>query len=366
MNVRDTYLERARALANSGTLTIDLNVVDPITELVLCFGATNGATSNLANHIERNITRLEVVDGSDILFSMSGEDAMGYYAQLGGVSLGDYRSEVPNDGVVASIHIPFGRWVNDQEYALNPVAFKNPQLKIQWNLATINAVGATGFVTNTLTVTVIARVMENSIVPKGFLMGKDVYDFTSLATGDTRVDLPTDYPLRTLFVKVMELGTDPRANITRYKLSIDGDKYIPLDLFAVDLPNYLESTFHTVTMFLQGLCDDTVATHTFVGLSIGGSVVSASGANVAGCNYFWQFDALTYQHNFAGVAVLDNPTWIKDEGYALYGLVPFAFGRQSEPTDWLNLPSYKNALLYLTNGNAGATCAVILQQARSY
>jgi len=54
-------------LGPSGTKTVDITTRDPISRIEINFSATNGA-DGMSDHPAANITRVEVVDGSDLLF----------------------------------------------------------------------------------------------------------------------------------------------------------------------------------------------------------------------------------------------------------------------------------------------------------
>ena len=81
MKYREIYLEKDKTLADSGSQTIEVSVVDPISELFVKLYATNGATSNKGSPIARCISKIEVFDGADKLFSMDGRlaHALAYY-----------------------------------------------------------------------------------------------------------------------------------------------------------------------------------------------------------------------------------------------------------------------------------------------
>src|SRR4030067_1094976 len=78
---RDVFIEDDKTLGDSGTETIDLAVVDPLSELLIKVKNKNGASGNKNNPIMRNITKIEIVDGANVIYSLSGPMAqsMSYY-----------------------------------------------------------------------------------------------------------------------------------------------------------------------------------------------------------------------------------------------------------------------------------------------
>jgi hypothetical protein len=366
MQPRDVVYESSKSLANSGIETINLDVKDPITELYLKFGATNGATANKNNPISHNITKIEIVDGSDVLFSMSGLLARSLFAHTEGKIPGEYITGMQADTPVEVIPIRFGRYLYDQEYAFNPVAFRNPQLKIHWNLATVRAISADGFATGTLTETVIVKVMEQAAAPRAFLMSKNIYDFTSAASGDEKVEMPTDYPYRLLMVRAYEAATDLRSTLTNLKLSLNSDKYIPFDLSSSDFLNLQAGALPELKNILWEILLDVTPTETWIGLSRGGSITPQNALYFIGTSYFWKSEVYPVITKHDGTRGEGIPGVIVDNGTAYENCFVYPFGRLGVEQEWFAVSPNDSLKLYLTQGDADAACSVVVQQARPY
>lgn len=366
MKTRNLYLENTLTLGDSGTKTINLDMKDPITALQLNFGATNGATSNLGNPIIHNITKVEIVDGSDVLYSMPGHILRGLVSTLAGKVISEYPTEQANDTPIEPLVIPFGRYLYDTEFALNPQAFRNLQLKISWNLANVRAVGATGYVTGSLTLNVIAKLMSEVPAPKGFLMTKDIYDFTSVGAGDERIDMPTDYPYRALAVRVYEISQDLISNITNVKLSIDGDKEIPLDMETGDLRHYMLDYFPILEHSIKVRASNETVIETWMGLSLGGDVSPGASGYILGASEWWKSQLYPWVLTHAGVAANNVVTFLTDRGCCFENTFVYPFGRIMDPETWFNVRGLNSLKLYLTNGDAGAAVDVAVQQYRNY
>ena len=80
MKTRDIYLARVETLPDSGLKYIKLDVSHPISQLVIEIEATTGSTSCTDHEIHDDITSIEVIDGSDVLFSLNGKQALGIAA----------------------------------------------------------------------------------------------------------------------------------------------------------------------------------------------------------------------------------------------------------------------------------------------
>ena len=91
---RFTYLEKDVALGNSGEKTVNINVRDPITALWLEMRCANGTTRNQYYPLHRCVTDIEVIDGSDVLYSLDGYQAWAVAcADLGFAPLQEHHDE---------------------------------------------------------------------------------------------------------------------------------------------------------------------------------------------------------------------------------------------------------------------------------
>jgi len=366
VKIRDDVLVSADDLGTSGTKIYDLDYGDLITALDLRFGATNGATDNKNNPVERNITKIEIVDGGEVLWSLPGDVAYALSSQLLGTPGDEYFSGKASDGPYCSIPILFGREMYDPEFSFNPRAFKNPQLKVTFDEATVRAASATGFSSDSFTLTVVVNLMEDAPTPRAFLKALDVYDYTSLASGDTTVDMPGDYPYRMIFVRNYEAGQDVRGDINNYKLSCDGGKFIPFDLAAANLISRMMHYFPMTVKNGMVKADDGDAFQTWMGMDIAGHLQSQQASRIVACDGYWPGQFTVYVYTDAGASTTDvNISW-GVHGYCPHNVVFYPFGRLDTPSDWFDPRQYGTVKLYLTNNGADGEVNVCVQQERTY
>jgi hypothetical protein len=364
---RLTFVERDKVLADSGTTTIDLNVRDPITALWVRFYATNGGTSNKANNMIDALSKLEVIDGSRILYSAVGEEAAALAAyQLGYMPYAAVDA-VASDPQSVNLPIQFGRFFGDPQYAFDPSKFINPQLRFTWNLAHVRAVGATGFLTGTGRLSVCAEVLEGGTPPVGYLQSKEVYSFTSAASGVTYVDLPIDYAYRALLVMGHLHGSYDFSVINAVKLNCDTGKFIAFDMTMMEIleqwslhhaPFAYKHNFWCVngdTLYTLLRYDEVVAggpagggDHTFqyanVGMGEGAADLRTAGSAESGL------------HQIQTVVT----------GWHPWGCSFLPLGDPANPVDWFPAQNFKSVRLELTNGAASGECGVLVQQAVGY
>jgi len=366
MKVRDTLLEHQDDIGTSGTKTYNLDYADLISGIDLDFGATNGATDNKNNPIERCVSKIEVVDGSDVLWSLPGYVAYGMFAQEHGHAGDDYYTGAVGDTPYVSIPIRFGRELYDPLLSLNPRAFRNPQLRVTFDEATIRAAGATGYVSDSFTLSIIVRLMEESPLPQGFLMAKEVENFTSLGSGDHVVDMPTDHPYRMMVLRAYESGTDLRGSISALKLSCDGAKVVPFDDTSGNIVSRMCELFSPVERGGYETADNGDAIQTWIGVDLAQALHASSSGVIATGGGAWPGVFTIYLVNYDNTPQTNIPVRWRVVGWAPHNTVLIPFGRLGEIGEWFNAPSYGSVKLYLTQGDADADVNVCVQQYRTY
>ncbi len=365
MKVRDDVLELDDDMGTSGTKIYNLDYVDPISELELFFEATNGATDNKNNPIERNITKIEIVDGSEVLWSLPGDVAYALYSQLNEGPPHEYHTGATSDGPYVAIPIQFGRHLYDPELAFDPTRFRNPQLKVTFDEATVRAAGGTGFVSDSFTLTIIAHLMGDAPAPRGWLMCRDVEDYTSLADGDHLTDMPVDYPYRMIMVRVYEAGTDLRTSVDNYKLTCDGGAHIPFDMGAMEAVSRMTQFFKPT---LKAGYDGIVATETvqtWIGIDLAQGCTAHVGAIIAGMGSAWPGQASMFTYDNDGTDEVDSPLHWHVIGWCPHNLLIIPFGRLDVLEEYFQAQTYKTVKLYQSQGDAGAEVNVCVQQLRT-
>ena len=361
---REVFLEKAKVLADSGTEIIDLDVVDPISELHILMWATNGATSNKNNPIARNVSKIEVVDGSEVLFSMDGRlaQALAYWW----TKRYPYKAWQSYGGATQEDAFPiyFGRHLWDPQFGVHPPNFRNLQLKVTWDLASVNAVGATGFSTGTGRMTVIARVMEGLDTPPAqYFIHKNQYSFTSAASGDERIDLPNDYPWVGLMVRAWESGVGINSSITNAKLSLDQDKYVPFDMGLAYQEEILEEVYGLISHGIRAYEKDNGTVQVWLAMQERANVNVETNRYYAGLKDLVNGQMTVVISDSGGAAVAtDQMLQIQVQGQLPWNTVWFPFGIKENPETYLQAQEHTSLRLILTQGNAGAEVDVVLSQ----
>lgn len=354
MYCREIEVLAPKTLGDSGTETIDIDELDPFTKLDFMFRLTNGGA--IAENVppQSIISKIEIIDGGQVWFSLSGREALAlacyelkHFPKMWLMTMASLGQRI-------RLPIHFGRFLGDTEYAFDPTRLKNPQIKFTYAKNTLHATG-------TLELGVFATVMEGVPSPPKCLMTKSVREFTSASSGIEPTDLWTDYPIRRLFVQVGTMIQDVRGSITQFKLTAD-EKITLFDLTNEELRELCEEVFG-VFVDRQFIAAD----HSDYKYSLLGDVesvqVQPGGPDVLIGAWAASFSGifLTVQsHN--GAAVSDH-----DSVLTAYGNLPentycYQFMDEYDPSTWFPAPTFSKVKLELTQGAANLNIGIFVQQ----
>jgi len=365
MNYRlATILERTNYQVNK-TEIIDIDVLDPISQILLTL-ETDNVDSGLGStgHPVRGVSKIELIDGSDVLWSLNGAEAaaLNFYERLKeAYSLLLYMTGINSEVVIP---INFGRRLFDPEYAFDPPKFKNPQLKITM------AVGAGGCKSTSLYLTVLAHIFdEKAVAPKGFLSAKEVKDYTLADSAHEYTDLPTDRPYRFLFIRPQRYGTGPEDQIDTVKISEEVDKRIPLNHTMKQILRNMVAQwpiYREAIIMSGGISTDYMNYHCapchwprFAGAGW------RKAANIGPEAFFegdgGRFTRLmdTYAGNVQAMI----------EGYAPHAMIPLLPPPSEDPEDWWDVTPISSLKLDVKAGSSvgtAQTAQVVVQQLREY
>jgi len=359
---RRTYIEDNRVLADSGECTTDIRVRDPITALWIEFKANNGSTSNVDNTLIDAITQISVVDGSTVLFSATGYEAWAVGAYRTGYIIPQAITEVSGATQTCVIPILFGRYVGDPSYAFDPGRFRNPQIRIEWNLGAVRSVGATGFETGTLRYTVVADVMEGAAGASQLIGVKRHYSFVTAASGWEYIDMPTDAPYVSLYLRSYEAGVGQLSNISTIRLNCDQNKFVPFDEGTDDFLRSLQISYppfsyrHTLlkasgdTAYFLLKYDERVAYL----CAVADGVVTATNTGIG------EQTLAVYVAGTASTTARRIDAAV--QGYLPVSTVRITFGDPYSPDEWFDTSLWRSIRLELEQSGAGGVASVLVEQ----
>lgn len=363
MNYREVEILAPTDLGAAGTRIVDIDLADPLSTIELIWRTTVVTVSDMTDTHAACISKVELVDGSDVLVSLSGEEAqaLAFYTQ--GVMPLNNITVVVDDIMESVIPIHFGRFLFDPELAFEPRKYTNPQLKVTWNEDQANA----SVVVNELTVRGWAF-DQKTISPRGFLMSKSIKSYTPAANAYEYTDMPTDHPYRIMMIRSQSTDTEPLSVLAQVKLSEDHDKRVPFDMTADEI---FQKVCHPLgrieqTVRLNETAADAMALYLAPTFLHDGQI--DMDADVIAADDDWTQCA--FAHNKVTIAATVNfvPYRLHLSGYCPHGFVAVPFGRIDDPDDFYNVQAL-NHLRLTTKGGAAVgtspTADIVLQQMRS-
>lgn len=382
---REYIVKNAVQTSNSQTYTKELPKSGALSRINLRFEATNGATSNKDSEIFRCVSKIELIaNGSETLISLTAQEAFRLAWLKGGEVPPNLMSEDLSKVQHMEFPIDFGRYLGDKSYYLDLAKYTTVEMRVTYNLAAVNAVGATGFVSGTATINMIAhRALPGEMASsRGYLRSTEIKTFTSVASGIEVIELPLKHKYVGVGIYAYESAVADNTDITKVDLILDKGART---LFTGDWDHIQEENkamFH-VDPTVKGVAfkSDTDTIETFTGTVIDHKVQFEQDANVAGD----AFSVLNVDTVAGGLLTLNASTativagsealtanttddtikWnASGVGVGNFVYIPIDILGDFEGT--LDSKRYTNIDLELTQSAAGATVGVVLEELVAY
>jgi hypothetical protein len=359
MNYRATNIFAQKAYSADFTELIDINIADPISELLINFQGLNASGSTGATaHWAKGITKVEIIDGSEIIFSMSGLDLYAYALLHYKKAPAQWLHYWGTNYFVITLRIPFGRKLWDPNLALLPKTFKNLQLKVTSTMA------AGGVAPTATKLDVWALCFDQkSPTPMGLLSAKQVKQYTMGSSSHEYTDLPTDQKIRKLMVSALVAGTEPNQVLSHLKLSEDNDKHVIVDadsdvlgwMFSEENIKIQEGFYFQA----DGSQRSYYCTPTSKVYPVAVQYLDAA------AGYFATMDGDGGRVKIDGSAAGNGICLL--EGFYPNGMFSIPLGDPSDIDDWFDPAGVKNLRLDLLScASMTNTCNIILEQLRQY
>lgn len=360
MKYRQAELLATMQITTAGTEPITLKGLDCISRLMVVIELTNNG-NNPTNHPLAAMPKIEVLDGSDRIASMTGygAQAVAYY-DGGKMPHNELNYE---DNGVARVFVPinFGRWLYDQDLCLDPSKFKNLQLRVTHDYS----LGACS--PDNAYLRVFADVFdEMSPAPVGYLQSLQIFSFTPATGAAQPVDLPVNNRIRKLIIINTNDNEEPDVQFEKIKLEENKAKHVIFEGLTMDLIRGNSLMFDRFTEYFSGhlaaTTDDEFWLSACKDIQVGG----LCDLNNAVLTFTWTGGrARTF---YASAATYFGAIV---SGRCPHGAVPMLFGNQRDPGDWWELETVDDARLILTPRASAAidtekTTDVIVQSLQNY
>jgi len=380
--LRREFLENeASQTSDSTTYKLKLPKTGMIPALMLKLKATNGSTSNKNCAIKDVLTRVELIgNGSTPLFSLTGDELDRYTWKFLKKRPSELLSEA-NDAVqYQTFYLMFGRALDDKDYGLDLSKWNDLELKIQYNLAAVNAVGASGFVSGSFNVTCIAyRYPQSaSVIPRGYIKTTEIVQPTDTASGEKRYELPIANKLLEIGLYCREDAIADDTDVTKFNIELESGSEI---LFAGNWDDiqqensnlmgingrqsktFLKSDTDTLD-FETGVVknydvkfvkDVSIVNNTFEVLQVDTIAGDRLTLNASTCDVTAGTEDLT-------AFTTDTKIMAAVDGDGVGNMVFYPFSRMKDFSDALDSQRHGKIEAVLTHGASGATLGLVLSE----
>lgn len=246
------YLHRQTGEATTSrqnTILVNLPEKDYLSQILVKVYKTNPAYSNPLLPVFHFVKKLEVIDGSDVLYSLSGPQAQAISYYRGRTMPCAERVDWESTETYDLFFIRFGRFPGDTKYLLNLAKLSNPQLRITYD-NTVTTIEGTTYTVETTSPTVkytvvcdILRGTPPANYTGKFISAREVYTWTAVATGTEYVDIPRTDPIFGIGVRGAYLAYSMGSNFSRVRLNINNQEWIPFDIYWDEMKMLHEEWF---------------------------------------------------------------------------------------------------------------------------
>lgn len=358
MNHRLATVLAEEALPSATTKVIDLDMADVISKIQINVEVEGDGTV-LTDHIAAVISNIELIDGSDVLFSMSGKEcqALDYY-QTKKMPFNAPTDRDGNDAIMV-FNINFGRFLYDELLAFDPKKFRNPQLKITHDRT------ACGSDSDIARMEVRAYLFDEKVpTPEGFLMSKEHYQYDTGTEGTYEyIDMPTDYLTRRYMIVGTKADKFCQQVINEVRLSEDNAKRIPYDTKVWQLLKMLHQDYPRIEEY--GHFDFKAATRVIYASPTQDIVINAVPVDVL---HIISVSGVPIKMPITTDITADGEVSAQISGYDPHYAFILPCGKADDPADWYDVTKLGNLKMRLKSGSAGSnnTVEIVTEQLRKY
>lgn len=351
-------------LGAAGTEVIDITLKDVVSRISLSWICTVVTISVMLDTVLACISKIELVDGSNVLFSLSGKEAqaLNYFDRK--VMPYNQLSLTVGDEFITEMSIDFGRFLYDPVLAFDPKKFNNPQLKITWDEDACN----TAVEVNSLQI--YAHIFEGGgVSPSGFLQSKEQFQYAMAASSHEYLDLPTDLPIRQILLRAHSPAHSPVALIDTLKITEDNDSRVPLHMKVNDYYRMIKSYYPRI--YEKVTYDAAVTAKTIFATVSEELDININYDATAFITAQSKFAVPTYTGSKIALAASVDIKALSGHvsGMLPHNCIPIPFGDQHDMKDWLLLEgvgSLRADILSTSDADSADTGFLITQQLRSY
>lgn len=352
-------------IGTAGTLIVDINTKDQISAIDFTWDCTNVTVSVMLASVLECISKIELVDGSEVLASVHAGDLYGidYWANgklpytYGGMAVGAHFG--------FAVRLNFGWYLWDEEFAFRPELYKNPQLKITWDEDACN----TGVIVNEFSASMHLDTQPGGGGAKGMIVTREIVSNLMAASSHSYVDLPTDRRLIGMYLRGDSVDHDTPDLFNTLKLDLNSGAVV---IFEQTIANYVRACC-CGDLLAFPMCGDNVVTaktlYSVFSFLNRVTIEYDATAHVTAQTLFALATYDTGQLIELTASVDIQCDFMHVHGYLPGRIIPVPFGDLMKPGTWLAMnqsDSLRADILSSAAADAGDTEALVVRQELVY
>ncbi len=361
MSRRTATISAPEDLGAVGTKVIEINLSEQISMMFLIWKFNIITVSVMLGHPLKCLSKIEIVDGSNVLFSVSGRAAQSAaYFTMGQMPLNRFSLTV-GETCECVVPIYFGRKLWDELYALRPSVYDNPQLRVTFDEDAAN----TSVVVNSLAVYALIDDKPAAGPANGYILTREHKSYPMAASGHEYTDLPTDFPIRRLLLQALSEDHDTLTLLTNVKVSVENDRHIPIDLPVDSLFAIMSAQYGRISEQHVLDADVTVKTIYPSCTQYGDIIIKYDETAFVTAQTLFAVATFTGEKLALAASVDIKGDFATITGYLPHGMMVIDFGDPMDPDTWLQVAGINNIRADIeasSDADSGDTATLITQQ----
>lgn len=376
------YVNDEAQSSDDAVYKLNLPNVGALFGMLVKVQCTNGSTAGRDVNILDVVDEIEVIgDGSTVLFSLYPTELEKWYETLQGKALQAVQNEAASAVQEMVFPVMFGDGLFDPAKFLQLGSFSQVKLEITYSP---NIAADAGFTAGTTKFDVMLLIdpAHDGQPREGTLVTRRINAYTSVASGEQEIELPSNSMIREIGNYVYETNLADGTNVSKVVLE---DKASGMKLFEADWDDFIHlnrelygaEIVHMWRLLAQN--NDTLKTR--IGEMLGYDIDVHHAVDTTDDSFqiaridTHTGDQITLDVNdvdvtagseVIGAHAADLDIFLKVVGKSpsFFGLIPFDYGPESG--GYLNTADFGKLAVIHTQGNAGAACYVSIRELRRF
>ncbi len=247
--VQFKYIKRRYAEGGqTGTATYDLPNSGFIPEIILGIASTPTASSACALPLNDAITKVEIVDGAEVIKSLTGNQirALQMIHDRKELALTEWDMDAAES--TGFFKLIFAKMINGIHYCPDFAKFSNPQIKVSWDYSLTERKGVTydADVAPAIKVTVLCKIVREGGhgYTHGYIKSSNIKTLTQAVSTTHVIEVPRGRPLVGLMVDAGYDGLDWTEDVESLRLDFDNGAWVPVELYEAEIPIIMDQWFN--------------------------------------------------------------------------------------------------------------------------